>query len=76
MTETFYFFDYTSLIAHTLSPLIITKILVDMQYAYCFHLPLKTTINSDQGNCIATEKPYLTYQLRKSNVCTKYLGAY
>ena len=69
-------FDYTSLIAHTFSPLIITYILVDMQYAYGFHLPLTTTKNSDQRNCIATEMPYLTYKLRKSNVCTKYLGAY
>ena len=65
--------DYTS---HTFSPLIITYILVDMQYAYGFHLPLTTTKTSDQRNCIATEKPYLIYQLRKSNVCTKYLGAY
>ena len=66
-------FDYTS---HTFSPLIITYILVDMQYAYGFHLPLTTTKTPIKETVSLPEKPYLIYQLRKSNVCTKYLGAY
>ena len=39
-----------------------------MHYAYFFHLPLTTAKNSNQRNCIATEMPYLTFKLRKSNV--------
>ena len=49
VAKTFYSsFDYALLIAHTFSPLIITLTLVDMQYAYCFHLPPTTTKTSIQ----------------------------
>ena len=69
MAEMFYIsFHYTMLIGSYIFA-IDNYIDIDMQYAYCFHLPLTTIKNFDQRNWIATEKPYLKYQLWKSNVC-------